>query len=148
MKHGCSRTGRRSLKSPVLGNIFPYNQTLNNLILHILVAMLFTTNKHFSKCLSLSGRSVSLSYILFCFCSCFSLPSSSISLRPRVCVMSHLLIFCLSLLFVSYHPSILLAGWPQSCAVLELCSGRDKLSVALCSHTYPLLSQCIDCVHE
>lgn len=43
MKHGCSRTGRRSLKSPVLGNIFPYNQTLNNLILHILVATLFTT---------------------------------------------------------------------------------------------------------
>lgn len=53
-----------------------------------------------------------------------------------------------SLLFVSYHPSILLAGWPKSCAVLELCSGRDKLSVALCSHTYPLLSQCVDCVHE
>ncbi len=56
--------------------------------------------------------------------------------------------FCLSLSFVSYHPSILLAGWPKSCAVLELCSGRDKLSVALCSHTSPLLSQCIDCVHE
>lgn len=56
--------------------------------------------------------------------------------------------FCLSLLFVSYHPSILPAGWPKSCAVLELCSGRDKLSVALCSHTYPLLSQRIDCVHE
>ena len=56
--------------------------------------------------------------------------------------------FCLTLSFVSYHPSILLSGWPKSWAVLELCSGRDKLSVALCSHTYPLLSQCIDCAHE
>lgn len=51
-------------------------------------------------------------------------------------------------IFVSYHPSILLAGWPKSCAVLELCSGRDKLSVAFCSHTHPLLSHCIDCMHE
>lgn len=50
--------------------------------------------------------------------------------------------FWLSPLFGSSHPSIQLAGWPKSCAVLELCSGRCKLSVALCSHAFPPLSSC------
>lgn len=71
---------------------------------------------------------------------CFTpstIPYSSI--HSRVCVISHLLILlCLALLFVSYHPSILLAGWPKSCSVLELCSGRDKLSVALSAATHIL----------
>lgn len=54
--------------------------------------------------------------------------------------------FWLSPLFGSSHPSIQLAGWPKSCAVLELCSGRCKLSVALCSHAFPPLSSCSHCV--
>lgn len=65
----------------------------------------------------------------------------SISLHPCIYVISHLLIFlALFFSFESSHPSILLAGWPKSCAFLELCSGRCKLSLALCSHTFPPLS--------
>lgn len=79
---------------------------------------------------------------------CFFLSSIILYFSPFSCLCHLSPPHILPLLFVSYHPFILLAGWPKSCAVLELCSGRDKLSVALCSHTHPLLSHCIDCVHE
>lgn len=88
----------------------------------------------------------SIYFITFPLSFCLHLPLFLCSLVSVSSLTSSY--FWLPLLFGSSHPSILLAGWPKSCAVLELCSGRCKLSVALYSHTFPPLSSCSHCVHE
>lgn len=116
------------------------------------------TNGDLIECLFVSGHcSYGLFSCLFTLCwidMIFATPSF-FSLHHPIFLYIHISMssltssyLWLSLLFVSSHPSVVLAGWPKSCAVLELCSGRYKLSVALCSHTFPLLSECIHCVHE
>lgn len=133
-----------------------------NIILHILVTMfLWAHNEQASDWIPSHVRPLlflSCSLSFFCpvpdrhdFCYSLFFPPSIIQWFSTFLYLCHLSPPHISVslfLFVSSHPSILLAGWPKSCAVWELCSGRYKVSVALCSHTFPLLSSCIHCMHE
>lgn len=161
LSHHCVTSYGRSLnvfvfkkKSHILHVHIYLLQTSTDIIFYILLTIYFrlTINRQLIEWPFVSGRCSFCLVVPFLFrhvpdnvtrASPFSSPLTAQYFSPSL-YLCHLspphLSGPLFFSFESSHPSILLAGWPKSCAFLEPCSGRCKLSLALCSHTFPPLS--------